>query len=169
MREKVADDAMSPALAGRVIGASRFVDPQSGQPVDGTIGNGALTVTGFGVARGVLQVAGTLAGWCTADDATGPAFALEITVPADIGVLGAPGACRTLRIRIDPVDVDGPRFALHTVEVVVALTAPTGPGNLVGNLLVAIGNALDSGAPATHVADLLNHVVALARASNSLP
>ena len=57
-----ADEPTSPALAGRVIGACRFVDPTSGQPVDGTIGNGAFTVTGFRVARGVLQVAGTLAG-----------------------------------------------------------------------------------------------------------
>jgi hypothetical protein len=164
MRATSADDApTAPALAGRAIGASRFVDPRTGQPVDGTIGNGWLTVTGFGVSRGALQAAGTLAGRCAADEVTGPTFTLEITVPADIGVLEAHAECRTLRIRIEPVDVDGPRFALHTVEFVVVLTAPTGPGNLVGNLLVTIGNALRSGAPATHVADLLNHVVALAR------
>jgi hypothetical protein len=39
--------------------------------------------------------------------------------------------------------------------------AQSGPGNLLGNLVWAVGNALDNGVPAGRLAELLDHVAAI--------
>jgi hypothetical protein len=156
-----ADEPPSPALAARVSGVCKFLEPTTGQPVDGIV-DGSLTVTEFRAPGGALQLAGTLAGTCTADEVTGSTFSQEIAIPVVTVVTRAPGSCRTLRVLVGPMDVDRPEFAVHTAELVIAVTATTGQGNLLGNLLGAIGNSLSSDAPASHVAELLNHVVALA-------
>jgi hypothetical protein len=150
-----------PALAGTVTGTCWFFDPMTGEPVVGTIVNGSFTVTEFRASGGALQVTGTLTGTCTADEATGPTFTQEITTTVTATVTRAPGACRTLRLLIGAIDIDRRGLVVHTRYIVVAVTAPSGSGNLLGNLLWAVGNSLSSGAPATHVAELLNQFLTI--------
>jgi hypothetical protein len=150
-----------PALTGTVTGTCWFFDPMTGEPVVGTIPNGSFTVTEFRASGGALQVTGTLTATCTADDATGPTFTQEITTTVTVAVTRAPGASRTLRLLIGAIEIDRRGLVVHTGEVVVAVTAESGSGHLLGNLLWAVGNSLSSDAPATHVADLLNQFLTI--------
>jgi hypothetical protein len=150
-----------PALATAVTGACWFVDLMTGEPVDGTMVDGTFTVTGFRASSGLLQVTGTLTGSCTADDSTGPTFTQEGTTSVITTVAPAAGSCLTLCLRIGAVALDRRGLVLRTDEAMIAVTAESGPRHLLGNLIGAVGNALSSGAPAEHVADLLNHIVAI--------
>jgi hypothetical protein len=152
-----------PAVAGAVTGTCWFFDPMTCQPVDGTIVDGSLTVTGFLASDGVLHVTGTLTGTCTADDATGPAFTQEISTPVRVAVTSGPQTCRTLRLATGPIDVDRRELVVHTGAVVVSVSAQSGPGHLAGNLLETVGNSLSSDPSATHLAELLNHFLTVSR------
>jgi hypothetical protein len=50
---------------------------------------------------------------------------------------------------------------VHLDRVVLDITAQSGPGNLLGNLLCSIANALNGGAPANVLANLLNQLLAI--------
>jgi hypothetical protein len=152
-----------PALAAAVIGTCWFTDLMTGQVVDGTIVDGCFTVTGFRASDGALQVTGTLTGTCTAAGGTGQSFAQETSTTVTPTVTGGPGACRTLLLHIGAIDLDQRRLVVRTKEVVIAVTAPTGPGHMLGNLLEAVGNSLSSDAPATHLADLLDPFLTISR------
>ena len=76
-------------------------------------------------------------------------------------VTRAGGTCRVLHLAVEPVDLDLAGLVVHTDASVIDVVARSGPGNLLGNLVWAVANALDSGAPATRLAELLNHVVAV--------
>lgn len=152
-----------PVLSGRVTGTCWFVDPATCQPVDGTVEQAVFTVTGFREAGGALEVTGTLTGTCTADCADGPVCSEVVTAPVAVVVTRAPGACWTLRVVVEGMDLDRRGLVVHTDEVVLGVTAPEGPGNLLGNLIAAVGAASRSATSTGHVADLLTLVASLTR------
>ena len=151
-----------PALAGVVTGTCWFVDLVTGEPVDGTIVDGTFTVTAFRAWSEVLQVTGTLSGTCSGDDSTGATITQEVTTSVIATVAPAPGTALTLCLRIGAVDLERRELVVHTEEVLIAVTAESGPHHLLGNLIGAVGHALSGGASATHVADLLNHIATIA-------
>ena len=151
------------ALTTRVAGTCWSADATTGRGVGGTFEDAVFAVTGFRCRDATLRVTGTLSGTCTAGDgAPGSVFAAVVTAQATIEVARSPAACVTLRVLVEPIDADLRGLVIHADEFVVAVTATTGPGNLFGNLIAAVGSASSGRLPTTHLADLLNLVVALA-------
>ncbi len=148
-------------LAAPVTGTCSFVDQATGQTVNGTIVNGLFTVTGFSASGGTLFVTGTLTGTCTAVNSLGQTVTRAINETVTTTVLTARGSCRILHLELGPIDLDVLGLVVHTNRIVLDVTAQSGPGNLLGNLLCAIANALNSGAPATQLANLLNQLLAI--------
>jgi hypothetical protein len=50
---------------------------------------------------------------------------------------------------------------VHLDKVVLDITAQSGPGNLLGNLLCAVANLLNGGGPLQQIANLLNQILNL--------
>jgi len=119
--------------------------------------DGTFTLTRFTSSGGVLQAVGTLAGTFT-DPVTGVQTAINqsITLPAD-----ATGTCEILDLTLGPLDLDLLGLVVHLDQVHLNITAESGPGNLLGNLLCGVAGLLDQGVPTNQLANLLNQILAL--------
>jgi hypothetical protein len=146
----------APTLAKRTLG-SQFTTT-----IDQTVAGvssivGTLTVTGFTVVNGQLAAVGTLTAQVT-NLITGATqnITQTVTVP-----MTASGSCQVLHLELGPLDLDLLGLQIHLDRIVLDITAQSGPGNLVGNLLCAITNLLNSGALLTQVSALLNQLLGL--------
>jgi len=137
-------------------------------PITGTATNalgetvnfaGTFTVTKFTTtADGGLGVVGTLAGTLT-NTVTG---AVEsVTKIVTLPVTNANGSCQILDLTIGPIDLDLLGLEVHLDQVHLNITAQSGPGNLLGNLLCGIAGLLDQGVPTNQLVNLLNQLLAL--------
>ncbi|WP_433727901.1 hypothetical protein ACQP2Y_13585 [Actinoplanes sp. CA-051413] len=139
--------------------------------VNGTFGNGG-TVTGtftpkrFAAQNGKVVAIGTLHSVLT--DAAGynvgttdTAVTLPVQLPA--GDVGTQAACPILHLVLGPLDLNLLGLTVHLNTVVLDITAISGPGNLLGNLLCAIAGLLNGGlnAPLAQIVALLNAILAL--------
>lgn len=115
--------------------------------------NGILQITGFAVQQGQLVAQGTF----NAVDASGNPIASTFTAP----VTGASqaGACQILNLTLGPINLNLLGLVVQTNQIVVNVSAQPGPGNLLGNLLCAVTNALNN--PAGNLASLNRLVNAL--------
>jgi len=75
----------------------------------------------------------------------------------------AAATCRILHLELGPIDLDLLGLVVHVDKIVVDITAHSGPGNLLGNLLCGLANALNGGASATTIANILNRILAILR------
>jgi hypothetical protein len=73
------------------------------------------------------------------------------------------GTCQILHLELGPIDLDLLGLIIHVDKIVVDITAQSGPGNLLGNLLCGLANALNGGASATTIANILNQILAILR------
>ena len=132
----------------------------NGTIFNGGVFAGTLTVTGVSIVNGVLSAAGTLSGNLT-DAVTGAVFAISeaITIPVHVS-----GSCTILTLTLGPLDLNLLGLVVHLNQVVLTITAVTGAGNLLGNLLCAIANLLNGGGPIQtllgQLATLLNQILA---------
>jgi hypothetical protein len=143
--------------------------------VDGTFGNGG-TVSGtftpsrFAkqgngiVATGVLHSVLTNADGSSAGTADTP-VTLPVQLPtgssakADAAPLAA---CNILHLVLGPLDLNLLGLAVHLNTVVLDITANSGPGNLLGNLLCAVAGLLDgTSLPLGTLTGLLNAILGL--------
>ena len=69
-------------------------------------------------------------------------------------LLGASGSCTILHLELGPVDLNLLGLMVHLDRVVLDITAQSGSGNLLGNLLCAVAHLLDDGPFNTILADL---------------
>lgn len=69
-------------------------------------------------------------------------------------LLDASGSCTILHLELGPVDLNVLGLMVHLDRVVLDITAQSGSGNLLGNLLCAVAHLLDSGPFNTILADL---------------
>jgi hypothetical protein len=81
--------------------------------------------------------------------------------------LQADGTCRILHLELGPLDLDLLGLMVHLDRVVLDITARSGPGNLLGNLLCAIAGLLDP--PEAGSAARLNQLRRLSNATQNLP
>jgi hypothetical protein len=143
------------ALSTSVTGTA--ADPTTG--VVGTL-TGTLTITGFTVQNGVLAAVGTLT--ATVKNAAGDIIATinqVVTIP-----LQNAGTCPVLHLELGPVDLNLLGLMVHLDRVVLDITAQSGPGNLLGNLLCAVTHLLDSNGPLSAIQHLLDQLaVAIGR------
>lgn len=131
-------------------------------PVTGTLANGGtfagtLNITRFVNQGGTLAAVGTLSGTLT--NAAGAAVGTVTNVPVTVPVAAASGTCQILNLVLGPLDLNLLGLMVHLNQVVLNITAQSGSGNLLGNLLCAVANLLNGGAPLGTLAGLLNNLL----------
>jgi hypothetical protein len=133
-------------------------DTITGTTATGTTLTGTLSNIQFVRNNGQLALQGVLNGTLTT--AAGVVTNITnqlITLP----VLGAAanGTCQILDLRLGPLDLNLLGLVVHLDEVHLNITAQSGPGNLLGNLLCGLANALNGGGGG--LANLLNRLLGL--------
>lgn len=130
---------------------------------------GIFNITEFVVdSTGQLLATGTLTG--TVRNAAGAitgiineALSLPVIGPI-LGGGGSAGTCEILDLQLGPLDLTllGLRIQLSQINLVI--TAISGPGNLLGNLLCAVAGLLDGGLlNLNDLAGLLNRILRILR------
>jgi hypothetical protein len=123
--------------------------------VVGTVSS-VLTITDFANQNGQLVANGSLVTTIT-NTITGATQTVTqaISIP-----VAASGSCPILHLTLGPLDLNLLGLQVHLDQVVLDITAQSGPGNLLGNLLCAVAHLLDGAAPAGGLAALLNNLLA---------
>jgi hypothetical protein len=118
--------------------------------VTGTVGGvpttGTFTVTQFVNQGGDLLAVGTL-------------VLGTVNQVVSALVTGATGSCEILDLTIGPIRLDLLGLVVTTNAIHLNITAQSGPGNLLGNLLCAVANLLNGGGPLGAIANLLNRIL----------
>jgi hypothetical protein len=123
--------------------------------VVGTV-NSVFDITSFSNQNGQLTANGTLTSTIT-NTATGAVQTVTQPLSAPIT---ANGTCQILHLDLGPLDLNLLGLKVHLNEVVLDITAQSGPGNLLGNLLCAVAHLLDNpAAPTSGLAGLLNNLL----------
>jgi len=120
-------------------------------PATGTVTGALLNVTSFSAQNGKLVAAGNIS------DTQGKALASAVALPVTV----AQATCQILKLDLGPLDLNllGLRVQLSPVHLLI--TAVSGAGNLLGNLLCGIANLLNGG-PLVRlgaVANFLNQLI----------
>ena len=71
------------------------------------------------------------------------------------------GTCDILHLVLGPLDLNLLGLVVHLDQVVLDITAQSGAGNLLGNLLCAVAGLLDGGLNLNSVARLLNRILSI--------
>jgi hypothetical protein len=146
---------MAPAVAS----AAKPAAPSVSIPISQVLPNtdtlaGQLTINEFKVIDGQLTALGTLTARLT--DAAGTLLGTVVTTVA-VPVSGS-GSCTILHLTLGPLDLDLLGLQVHLNQVVLDITAQTGPGNLLGNLLCSIADLFNGGSLSA-LANLLNQLL----------
>ena len=163
MRLRIAIAALAVALLTLVlvspVGAQTTVTPGVTIPttscvLSGSLGTGDCTVqlVGFKVVGGqpnavfnILNSAG--------DVVTTVTTSLQ-------GLLQATGTCQILDLTIGAIHLDLLGLVVDTTPIHLTITAQSGPGNLLGNLLCAVAHLLDNpSGQLTGLVNLLNNIL----------
>ena len=119
---------------------------------------GTLSNIQFVNQNGQLVLTGVLNGTLTS--AAGVVTQIvnqAVTLP--VGGAAAAGSCQILDLTLGPLDLNLLGLVVHLDRVHLNITAQSGPGNLLGNLLCGIANALNGGGGG--LANLLNRLLGL--------
>lgn len=119
---------------------------------------GSFMPTGFSNQNGQLAVTGLVTGTLTT--LTGAVIPVSQTVTTTVGSAATAGSCNILNLVLGPLHLDLLGLVIDLNQVVLNITAQTGAGNLLGNLLCAITGLLD-GPGINGLANLLNHLLGL--------
>jgi len=120
---------------------------------------GTFTLQRFISQGGVLSAVGTLSG--TATDSAGTVIGTITNLPLTIPLTATTATCAILHLELGPLDLDLLGLVVHLDKVVLDITAESGPGNLLGNLLCAVAHLLDGNAAGNALANLLNRILGL--------
>lgn len=117
---------------------------------------GQFSVTRFVSQNGQLLASGVLTGTLT--DVLGNVLG-TVNQVLQIPVTGASGSCQILHLDLGPLNLDLLGLEVHLNQVVLDITAQSGSGKLLGNLLCAVANLLNGGGPLTAITGLLNRIL----------
>lgn len=121
--------------------------------------NGLFTPTGFSNQDGQLAVTGVVTG--TVTSLTGAVTQLDPqTVTTTVQNAAASGSCKILTLDLGPLHLDLLGLVVDLNAIHLNITAQSGPGNLLGNLLCAVAGLLD-GSGINGLATLLNRLLGL--------
>jgi hypothetical protein len=146
--------AAPPAIPG---GSTYRAVPITGSLPDGGTFVGTFNIQNFANQGGNLVANGTLSGTLTdvfghvLGTVTNEATALPVTIPG--------ASCQILHLELGPLDLNLLGLTVHLNRVVLDITAQSGPGNLLGNLLCAIAHLLDGGSPLAGLVNFLNRIL----------
>lgn len=117
---------------------------------------GQLAINSFRIVNGQLAAVGTLSGRLT--DTAGNLLGTVVTA-VTIPITQATGSCSILHLTLGPLDLDLLGLQVHLDRVVLDITAQSGAGNLLGNLLCAVANLLNNGGPLAQLVAALNNLL----------
>ena len=155
------------AIAGTAAAAPPATDANLAVPITGTATNalgetvafaGTFTLNRFTGSGGELAAVGQLTGTLT-NSVTG--VVQSVNQPVTLPVANAAGTCQILDLTLGPLDLDLLGLVVELDQVNLTITAESGPGNLLGNLLCGVAGLLDGGAPSNVIANVLNRILAL--------
>jgi hypothetical protein len=86
-----------------------------------------------------------------------PVSTLQSVVPQAAAAAVAAAACPILHLELGPLDLNVLGLVIHLNRIVLDITAQSGQGNLLGNLLCAVANLLNGGLPTLQ--GLLNQLI----------
>ena len=134
-------------------------------PITGTLATGGTLVGTLDIQRFATQgnqivAVGTLTG--TLRDTAGVVIGNVVrTVALPVNSALTQAACDILHLELGPLDLDLLGLVVHLDKVVLDITAQPGAGNLLGNLLCAIANLLNSNGGLNAIVNLLNQILAV--------
>src|SRR5712691_3868755 len=103
--------------------------------------DGVFTITSFAVNQaGQLVANGVFTGTVTINGVT---TAITSTVSAIL--TATPGSCPILDLTVGPLHLDLLGLVVDLNQVHLTISAQSGPGNLLGNLLCSVTHLLDTG------------------------
>ena len=141
----------------------------------GTVRGHFVPVRSF-VRSGVVVVQGELTGTARRGDGSlvGRFHRHDVTLPvkapgghlhAAATTASAAATCSILRLVLGPLDLNLLGLKVHLDRVVLDITAQSGSGNLLGNLLCAVAHLLDNTSPTLadllRLSNLLNRIIGI--------
>lgn len=126
--------------------------PVSGTAAGATL-SGVFTLTSFGVQNGQVVARGVLSGILTTATGAATSILTNVALPVSVGQT----TCDILHLDIGPIALDLLGLKVDLSRIVLDITAQTGAGNLLGNLLCAVTGLLDNPSGLAH---LLNQILA---------
>ncbi|HEV8230623.1 MAG TPA: hypothetical protein VGQ86_11755 [Candidatus Limnocylindria bacterium] len=133
-------------------------------PLVGSNGTNAIaTITRFDVVGGALTAVGTVTGQVTTLVGGVPVTTSVVNAPFTAPVASATGTCDILTLDIGAIHLDLLGLVVDLSPIHLSITAQSGSGNLLGNLLCAVAHLLDQSNAAVlqGIANLLNRILAL--------
>ena len=117
---------------------------------------GTFNLTRFVIQNGQVAAVGTLTGTVTnsAGQIVG-AIVRNIT----LSLITINATCDVLHLELGPIDLNLLGLVVHVDKIVIDIDAQSGPGNLLGNLLCAIANLLNTNGPLSTLVSLLNQLL----------
>jgi|SRR5690242_15535988 hypothetical protein len=150
----IASVALLPMPATAAPNTNPLAIPITGTGPGGTFA-GTFTLNNFSVQNGQLAANGTLIGTLT-NTTTGVVTSIVQTISTTL--VTVTGSCPILHLVIGPISLDLLGLQITTNQIVLDITAQSGPGNLLGNLLCSVANLLNSPGP---LANLLNQILGI--------
>ena len=139
-----ARSASSPARAATATPSLKSV-PITGKTVSGKTFKGTFTVDRFISRNGKTYALGTLTGKVGQRTVSRKNVAIPTKVGSAPGGARDAGACPVLHLVLGPLTLNLLGLNVHLNQVVLDITATSGPGNLLGNLLCSVSNLLNGG------------------------
>ena len=156
----------SAASAASTTGTSFRQAPVSGKASNGKAFHGTYTVQRFVNRGGQAYAIGKLTGQIGNRSVSKSNVAMPVLVNSTpTGRASASATCQVLNLTLGPLDLNLLGLRVQLNQVHLQITAISGPGNLLGNLLCGVAGLLDNSAVGTltsgQVAQLLNIVLTL--------
>jgi hypothetical protein len=128
----------------------------SGKARNGKKFVGSFTVDRFVTRGGKPYAVGKLVGKVGHRSVKRTGVAIPVSIGQD-GQASKAATCPILHLVLGPLDLDLLGLKVHLNQVVLDITAQSGPGNLLGNLLCSVANLLNQPAlPVDQLTSLLN-------------
>lgn len=119
--------------------------PVTGKAANGKSFKGTYTVTRFAPKGGELVAIGRLVGKVGGRSVSKGGVAMPVTVNGSNGLARASATCGILDLTLGPLDLKLLGLRVQLNQVHLQITAESGPGNLLGNLLCSVVGLLDKG------------------------
>lgn len=152
--------AFAPVSSVQAAPLAQVAAPVTGTFTDavGGVGTfvGTFDVERFAVQNRQLVAIGTLTG--TATDSLGNVVRAVTDLAVTLPVTSIQGTCDILHLELGPLDLNLLGLVVHLDRVVLDITAQQG-GGLLGDLLCAIANLLDTNSPINAIARFLNNIL----------
>jgi hypothetical protein len=138
--------ALLPDTAAAQPGGGGGISQQIPCTIEGVASFCTLTVTSFQVINGVLTAVGNVTGG-------------GVTIPFQVPVTSTQATCDILTLILGPLHLDLLGLVVDLNQVILTITAQSGAGNLLGNLLCAVAHLLDSNANVRALSNMLNNIL----------